>query len=52
MKTVRNSIARRDKPWITNGLKNACQKKIDYINYFFVLDRVPLKENTKLTKTN
>ena len=27
MKTVRNSITRRDKPWITNGLKNACHKK-------------------------
>ena len=52
MKTVRNSITRRDKSWITNGLKNACHQKIDYINYFFVLDRVPLKENTKLTKTN
>ena len=26
MKTVRNSITRRDKPWITNGLKNACHK--------------------------
>ena len=27
MKTVRNSFTRRDKPWITNGLKNACHKK-------------------------
>ena len=27
MKTVRNSTTRRDKPWITNGLKNACHKK-------------------------
>ena len=27
MKTVRNSFTRRDKPWITNGLNNACHKK-------------------------
>ena len=27
MKTVRNSITRRDKPWITNGLNNACHTK-------------------------
>ena len=27
MKTVRNSFTRRNKPWITNGLKNACHKK-------------------------
>ena len=52
MKTVRNSITRRDKPWITNGLKNACHKKKDYINYSFAHDHVPLKKNTKLTKTN
>ena len=25
-------------------------KKIDYINYFFVLDRVPLKKNTNIYK--
>ena len=52
MKTVRNSFTRRDKPWITNGLKNACHKKIDYINNFFALDHIPVKKNTKLTKIN
>ena len=25
-------------------------KKTDYINYFFALDHIPLKKNTKLTK--
>ena len=24
---IRAQVARRDKPWITNGLKNACRKK-------------------------
>ena len=27
VKTIRAQVARRDKPWITNGLKNACRKK-------------------------
>ena len=27
IKTVRNSITRRDKPWNTNGLKNACHTR-------------------------
>ena len=27
VKTIRAQAARRDKPWITNGLKNACRKK-------------------------
>ena len=27
VKMVRNSTSNRDKPWITNGLKNACRKK-------------------------
>ena len=27
VKMVRNSTSNRDKPWITNGLKNACCKK-------------------------
>ena len=27
VKTIRAQIARRDKPWLTNGLKNACRKK-------------------------
>ena len=27
VKTIRVQVARRDKPWITNGLKNACRKK-------------------------
>ena len=26
VQTIRAQIARRDKPWITNGLKNACRK--------------------------
>ena len=27
VKTIRAQVARREKPWITNGLKNACRKK-------------------------
>ena len=27
VKTIRAQVARRDKPWITNGLKIACRKK-------------------------
>ena len=27
VKTIRAQVARRGKPWITNGLKNACRKK-------------------------
>ena len=27
VKTIQAEVARRDKPWITNGLTNACRKK-------------------------
>ena len=27
VKTIRAQVARHYKPWITNGLKNACRKK-------------------------
>ena len=52
VKTIRAQAARRDKPRITNGLKNACRKKTDCIKYGFILKRLQLNPDTQFTKIN
>ena len=48
VKTIRAQVARRDKPWVTNGLKMLVVRKTDCIKYGFILKRLQLNPFTKI----
>ena len=52
VKSIRAQVSRRDKPWITNGLKMPVVRKTDCIKYGFILKRLQLNPDTKITKIN
>ena len=52
VKTIRAQVARHDKPWISNGLKMIVISKTDCIKYGFILKRLQLNSDTKLTQIN
>ena len=51
VKTIRAQVACRDKPWITNGLKNDCRKK-SRLYKIWLHSQTPAAESRYKTYTN